>query len=498
VEGVPVTAQIDMPRTDDLWRLTMEHSPVGMALVSLSGDFISVNVALCDMLGHPPEALAGLTFRDITHPDDVGSDARLVLRALADEIGSYRITKRYLRADGQVVIGDLSVALLRGPDGTPIHFICQIVDLTERHAIAQRLDVAEATIEFEQRKADAVFDTVAVGLLLLDADGGYQGYNSRHQVFMDLAFPEGHRGRVGQTGFLFDAEQTRPLTSEEMPTTRAVAGEEFDDCRVWVGEDPHARRAMSVSARSVRDRDGAFAGAALAYHDVTELVRALKVKDEFVTTVSHELRTPLTSALAHLELLEDSTDVGDDARRQVAAAQRNIKRLSRLVADLLFVTRATSGSSLVDPYRVDLVRVVAEALEAARPVASAAGVDLTAALPESLETMVDGMRLRQVVDNVLANAILYGRPDGHVTVSLEASDEHIVLTVADDGEGIEESDLPGMFQRFFRGQNAHRRQVPGTGLGLSIVRTIVEAHGGEVSLESHAGVGSTVRITLPR
>jgi hypothetical protein len=498
VEGVPVTAQIDMLQTDDLWRLTMEHSPVGMALVSLSGDLVSVNVALCDMLGYPPEVLTGLTFRDITHPDDLASDVRLLLQTLADEISSYRITKRYVRADGQVVIGDLSVALLRGPDGTPIHFISQIVDLTERHAIAQRLDVAEATIESEQRKADAVFDTVAVGLLLLDADGAYQGYNSRHQHFMDLAFPEGHRGRVGQTGFLFDADQTRPLTSEEMPTTRAVAGEEFDDFLLWVGEDPQARRAMSVSARSVRDRHGAFAGAALAYHDVTDLVRAIKVKDEFVTTVSHELRTPLTSALAHLELLEDAAGVSDDMRRQLTAVQRNIKRLSHLVADLLFVTRATSGSPLVDPYRVDLVTVVREALDAAAVAAGEAGVGLTSHLPESLETVADGMRLRQVVDNLLANAILYGRPDGHVTVTLEESDSQVVLTVADDGEGIDESDLPAMFQRFFRGQNAQRRQVPGTGLGLHIVRTIVEAHGGEVSLTSEAGAGCTVRLTLPR
>lgn len=492
-----MTAQIDMLPTDDLWRLTMEHSPVGMALVSLSGDFINVNVALCDMLGHPPETLTGLTFRDITHPDDRGSDVRLVLQALADEISSYRITKRYVRADGQVVIGDLSVALLRAQDGTPIHFICQIVDLTERHAIAQRLDVAEATIESEARKADAVFDTVAVGLLLLDANGAYQGYNSRHQDFMDMAFPEGHLGRVGQTGYIFDADQARALTAEEMPTTRAVAGEEFDDFLLWVGKDPHTRRALTVSARSVRDRQGAFAGAALAYHDVTELMRALKVKDEFVTTVSHELRTPLTSALAHLELLEEA-GVSDDVRRQLTAVQRNIQRLSHLVADLLFVTRATSGSQLIDPYLVDLVPVVAGAVDAARTTAATAGVELTAHLPESLETVADGLRLRQVVDNVIANAILYGRPDGHVTVTLEEADDQVVLTVADDGEGIDESDLPGMFQRFFRGQNAQRRQVPGTGLGLSIVRMIVEAHGGEVSITSEVGVGSTVRITLPR
>lgn len=491
-------AQAHELQAGDLWRLTMEHSPVGMALVSLGGDFVSVNVALCNMLGYEPDVLTGLTFADITHPDDLVIDKRLILQMLADEIGSYRITKRYLRSDGTLLIGDLSVALLRADGGTPIHFILQIIDLTERYAFVQRLDAAEAAFELERRKADAVFDTVAVGLLLLDAAGTYLAYNSRHQDFMDLAFPEGHRGRVGQTGFIFDAEQVRPLTAEEMPTTRAVAGAEFDDVLVWVGKDPLSRRAVSVSARSVRDRLGVFAGAALAYHDVTELVGATRVKDEFVASISHELRTPLTSAMAHLELLEESPDISDDARRQVAAVHRNIMRLSHLVADLLFATRATSGSSLIDPYDVDVVVVVAEALESAGVNATAAGVTLVPYMPESLRMRADGLRLRQVVDNLLGNAIAYSPQGGRVVVSLVSSDDHVALTVSDTGEGIDEPDLAVMFERFSRGQNARRRQVPGTGLGLAIVRTIVEAHAGEVSVESRPGEGTTVRVVLPR
>lgn len=489
--------QTRLPETDDLWRLTVEHSPVGMALVSPGGDFLTANVALCDMLGYDAEQMSHLTFQDITHPDDLASDMRLVDQTLAGEISSYRITKRYLRADGSILIGDLSVALLRAPDGAPIHFISQIADLTERHAFVERLDAAEAAVESEQRKADAVFDTVAVGLLLLDADGSYQGYNSRHQDFMDLAFPDGHLGRVGQTGFLFDADG-RALTAEEMPTTRAVAGEEFDDFMVWVGEDPETRRALSVSARSIRDRFGTFTGAALAYQDLTEMMRATKVKDEFVSSVSHELRTPLTSAMAYLELIEDSADVRPEVLQQVAAARRNILRLSHLVADLLFSTRASSGSTVIDPYRVDVVTVMSEALDSAAVDAAGAGVTLESDLPDSLVAVADGMRLRQVVDNLLANAITYTPRDGTVSVALTATERHIEITVADTGEGMDGDDLRDVFVRFHRGENARRRQVPGTGLGMTIVRTIVEAHGGEVSLQSALGVGTTVRVVLPR
>ncbi len=484
--------------TGDLWRLTMEHSPVGMAIVSLTGDIVTANVAMCDMLGYEPETITGLTFHDITHPDDLARDLRLVERSLAGEIGSYRVTKRYVCADGSILIGDLSVALLRDSDGEPIHFISQIADRTERHAFVERLEAAEEAAFDVESKAQALFESVSVGLLLVNADGSYSAYNRRQSELMDIAFPDGHLGQSGQDGFVYDAEQSRTLMPDEIPCARATAGEEFDDLLIWVGEKPAARRALSVSARTVHDRTGALTGAVLAYNDVTQLIRAVKVKDEFVATVSHELRTPLTAALAYLELLDETVESVPGARQQVTAARRNMLRLSHLVADLIFSTQASAGSPVVDPYLVDLVTVLREAVDAAGVDAAGAGVELTSDHPSSLEVVADGIRLRQVLDNLIANAILYSRPDGHVEVVLAEADAGVVLTVSDDGEGIDAEDVHEVFGRFFRGQNARRRQIGGTGLGLSIVRTIVEAHGGVVSVESVAGEGTSVRVELPR
>src|SRR5690242_19759291 len=232
--------------TDELWRLTMEHSPVGMAIVSPTGGFVTANVALCEMLGHEADVLITKSFQDITHPDDLDADLALFEQTLAGETSSYRITKRYLRADGSILVGDLSVALLRDPSGAPIHFISQIVDLSERQAFVDRLDAAEAAAEAERRTAQAIFEGVAVGLLRIDAEGRYVAMNARHREFLELAFPGGHHGQAGQTGFAFDAEQ-RPLAHHDMPSVRASRGEEFDDVRMWVGEQPHARRALSVS-----------------------------------------------------------------------------------------------------------------------------------------------------------------------------------------------------------------------------------------------------------
>ena len=126
-----VAVRMLAPDPEDLWRLTMEHSPVGMAIVSPDGDILTANVALCEMLGFEPDVLRARRFQDLTHPDDVAEDLRMVTRCLSGEINAYRTTKRYTRADGGTVVGDLSVALLCAPDGTPIHFIVQIADLTE-------------------------------------------------------------------------------------------------------------------------------------------------------------------------------------------------------------------------------------------------------------------------------------------------------------------------------------------------------------------------------
>lgn len=482
--------------TDDLWRLTMEHSPVGMAIVSPTGDFVTANVALCDMLGYDAAELATMTFHQVSHPDDLDGDLALVRRALDGEIASFRVTKRYFRSDGSIVFGDLSVALLRDADGVPIHFIAQIVDLTERQAFVARIDAVEAELDIERRKAAAVFDTAAVGLLLLDADGDYLALNGRYRDFLDQAFPRGHRGSAGELGFVYDAEQQRVLTSQERPAVRASAGEEFDDQLVWVGEDPLTRRALSVSARSVLDQDGAFTGAAVAYHDITAMRRAITVKDEFVNAISHELRTPLTAALAYLELLEESAELHDDVRRQITAVRRNVRRLSLLVADLIYAAQATSGSPLIAPYPLDLAPLVADALASAEVDAAGSGVTLTGRLPDALEAVADGLRLRHVVDNLIANAIVSAGPDGHVEVTLTADSGHAELAVRDDGDGLEDPEARDLFDPFSRG--THLLGPAATGLGLDIVRTIVEAHGGHVSVQSSPGKGTTVRVVLPR
>lgn len=480
-----------------LLRLAMRHSPVGMMVTSPGGVMLAVNEAAGAMLGYAPDDLVGARWQDITHPDDLAIDVDLVEATLAGERASYRLSKRYVRKDGEVLWGDLSVALLRDDDGTPLHFISQILDVTEQRAAAERIVEANATIEKQSRDVAAIYDAVDVGLVLIDRSGRYEQMNRRHRDFMTLAYPEGHHGMAGQPGEVYEADGETPMARQDLPSHRASMGDEFDDVRLWVGSDPATRRALSVSARSTRHPDGTLAGAALAYKDVTDFMRALAVKDEFVASVSHELRTPLTSVLGHLEILVGRQDLPADVRAQLAVVDRNAARLEMLVSDLLYVAQEADATLQVQRVPADVAEVVRDACEAALPLAATARVALAADLPDSLVAMCDPQRMRQVVDNLVSNGIKYTDAGGKVQVALRTVEDRMELQVSDTGIGIAPAEVDRLFSRFYRADVERVRITAGTGLGLNIVRSIVHACGGDIRVDSEVGVGSTFTVRIP-
>ncbi len=481
----------------DLWRLTLEHSPIGMTLVGLDGRLLVFNQALCDMLGFEAQRLTGLRLRDLSHPDDLVAELEVFGRVAVGEVDSYRLRKRYLHADGHVVWGDLSVALVRGRDHRPVHLVAQILDVTEQQDQERRLETAGAKVEHDHQTLEAIFEAVSVGLLLIGRDGHYERMNQRHRDTMGLAFPDGHSGTAGQLGQVYSLDGKTLLAKEDMPSYRAVQGEEFDDYAYWAGDDPSTRAAFSTSARQVRGPGGEILGAVLAYQEITDLMRAMQVKDEFVSSVSHELRTPLTSVLGYLEMLCDHEDLPAEVTAQLRVVQRNALRLRTLLSDLLHVGQVSEDCLQLQRTSVDLVMLVDEAVQAARPSAAEHGMTVEVEAPEDLAAFVDEHRIRQVLDNLLSNALKYGQPGGSATVVLSRSGDSIELEVRDTGMGIAQDEVEHVFDRFFRGQHALEKHLPGTGLGLNIVGSIVSAHDGCVTLDSEVGRGSTFRVTLP-
>src|SRR5439155_17413146 len=231
-----------------------------------------------------------------------------------------------------------------------------------------------------------------------------------------------------------------------------------------------------------------------------EQLQALdKLKDELVASVSHELRTPMTSIQGYLDLLLEDPDGGlsDEQRRCLSTVRRNSERLIRVVNDLLFVAQAQAGKLELSLGAVDPAALLHHSADSARVPAEAKGIRLDVSADALPPLSGDAVRLGQLLDNLVSNAIKFTPAGGRVTLSLARRDDLAVFEVADTGMGIALDEQQLLFERFFRASGATRSAIQGTGLGLSIAKTIVEVHGGTIGLDSIEGEGTTFRVELP-
>ncbi len=299
-------------------------------------------------------------------------------------------------------------------------------------------------------------------------------------------------------GDVFAADGKTRLAATELPSARAANGEEFDDLRVWVGTDPGTRRALSVSARRAENEAGEFVGAALASADITELMRALEVKAEFVATVSHELRTPLTSIAGYVSiLLEDDDVLPAQVAAQLRVVERNTVRLTALVEALLQEAHHEDGLLRLSRTEVDLATIARASVATARPEADARGLELTHEVVGPVLLVADGERIGQVIDNLVSNAVKYTPPGGRVRVGVRTDGAWAEVRVADTGIGLSETERGRLFTRFYRTRAATESAIQGVGLGLSLAKTIVESHGGRIDVASEVGRGSEFVVRLP-
>lgn len=235
-------------------------------------------------------------------------------------------------------------------------------------------------------------------------------------------------------------------------------------------------------------------------HELVQELQALDTyKSQLIATVSHELKSPLTTVYGHLEMLESETlPIAPAARVSLDAIARASRRMSRVIEDLLLLRKVGETAKPLVPTAVDLVELVHDAVAMTALSAKAKHLRLDLDLPSSVvPALGESDELDKVVLNVLSNAVKY-TPDGRgVHVAVRADGDRVSLTVADEGIGISEADQQQLFTEFFRSTNPEAVAQPGTGLGLAIVQRIVQRHGGEVTVTSALGEGSTFVITLP-
>jgi two-component system phosphate regulon sensor histidine kinase PhoR len=280
---------------------------------------------------------------------------------------------------------------------------------------------------------------------------------------------------------------------EAAPVTREV---------VLPAESPRTVGAtIDLRASPLRDAEGGLSGAVAVLHDVSELRRLESVRRDFVANVSHELKTPLTAIRGFVEtLLSDPRLEPATRQRFLERIRDQSERLSLLVADLLTLARIESQQIERELYVLDLRGALREAALRFGPQCQGQGIALELAeLPdEPLEVRSDPESIREIVDNLMDNAIKYTPSGGRVRLGARRVGDQVEISVSDTGIGIEPRDQERVFERFYRVDKARSRELGGTGLGLSIVKHLALALEGGVSLESRPGRGSTFFVHLPR
>jgi PAS domain S-box-containing protein len=275
----------------------------------------------------------------------------------------------------------------------------------------------------------------------------------------------------------------------------------------------------NVVITALRDKDGVLRGFGKVTRDLTErkgaeeqrlqLAReqvarseaeaANRAKDEFLATVSHELRSPLNAILGWALLLRQMKPGAENFERAVESIERNAHLQTKLIEDLLDVSRIISGKLRLTLRPVNLAPLVEQAVESMRPTADARTVRLQAVVNEATPAVLgDPDRLQQILWNLISNAVKFTGKGGQVLVSLERVNSHVKITVSDTGKGITPEFLPYVFDRFRQADSSTTRMHGGLGLGLAIVRHLVELHGGTVRAESPGeGAGATFIVRLP-
>ena len=406
------------------------------------------------------------------------------------------------RKDGSTFQMDVAISEVRHEEKKQL--VAAVRDISERKEIENKLNRTLGELETQYRDADrvrgelrAILDAVSEAIVLVSPD--------REIKTVDHQFSEMFGVSLEQIlGRKF--EELDPLVEKVFADPAAfkagVAGSVSDTNQQFnqvISQKWPVPRELTLFSTPVKSANNTYLGRLYVFRDVTHEREVDRLKSEFVSMVSHELRTPLTSIRGYIELIldEDAGEVNEEQIDYLNTVQNNVDRLLSLVNDLLDISRIESGKIELQLTSLNLKPIVENVASSMLPLIEAKQQKLTLDLPNELPlVMGDANRLTQIVSNLLSNAYKYTLAGGEITIRVYSEGEQIWVAVSDTGIGLSPEDQAKLFSRFFRARNETTQEVGGTGLGLVITKSLVELHGGEITLSSVAGKGSTFSFSL--
>ena len=357
------------------------------------------------------------------------------------------------------------------------------------HAATRHYEVENKRLAFEKGTMDSIMRNVGEGVVVIGNDGNIMMANPAAEKLLSK---QGH-AIVGQT-------LKESLREEHSLVLSGGSPESIKEIEV-AGKDEETRRVLRSSNAVVEDLDGRTIGMVSVLSDITKMKEVEQLKSDFVANVSHELRSPLAAIQKNLVVILDQTAgvINADQKEFLSLAKDNVERLTRLINDLLDLSKIEAGKMELKKARTDLKALARNAVAAFTGWFREKGITARLDVPNTpLDLEVDADKITQVMNNLLSNALKFTPPKGEIRIALNAAVGPIEVSVTDTGIGIAPKDMQRIFNKFEQVSANHPVGANGTGLGLPLAKQIVEKHGGSMRVTSKIGKGSTFTFTLPR
>ncbi|MBB6499207.1 PAS domain S-box protein [Pedobacter cryoconitis] len=488
----------DLYQSDAQFKQAFEHSLIGMALITPEGRWIRANSSLCKILGYTEVELQLLHIQDITHPDDLAL-SMAYLKDLADgTTENVKVEKRYIHKNGTVIWVVVSVTMLNDSMGNPLHYVSQIEDITKRKEIEEDLYLSEKKYRtiFENVQ-DVFYQTNQQGLVteVSPSIEQYSGY-LRGQII-------GHP----VTDFYYYL-QDRERIVEILRTEKSVI-----DFEVRLKTSNEELRYASVNARLIIE-NGKITGTEGSMRDVTtrkfqenalkalntELTASNEQKNRLLSIIGHDLRNPISGSLQLLDLtlMGFESTSADELHEYLFMMQQELSHANELLEDLLTWAKSQFNSVSFNPVEVsDIAGLIQKCIQLILPMAQKKGIGISLSVGEGLAVMADRGMLETIIRNLISNAVKFTASGGHILVKAITVGKGVRFSVTDNGQGIPEEKIRELFDKNSNYTTYGTSGEKGTGLGLDLCYDFVLKHGGEITVESEQGVGSTFYFTIP-
>jgi PAS domain S-box-containing protein len=484
------------------FRSAFDNAPVGMVEIDLDperlGRYLNVNRAFCGMVGYRRDELLATSVAAITHPEDRIRDADVLARLADGTMSSARHEKRYLHHDdGRSISATLVITVLSDADGRR-YALEHIEDITEAK-LARQLAATNRRLEAEMARSSAAEALGHFGSYDLDLASGDMTWSPElHRI---IGLPPDTPVNVDRLLALVHPED-RHACADHLGAVDRGGDEGTHQFRILRPDGEH-RWVESLGVRLGGHRVGFCQDVTERKSTHDQLVRAAErldaanqAKTRFLSRTSHELRTPLNAILGYGQLLS-ADDLGDEQREAIDEILHAGHHLLALIEEILDVSAIEDDALRLTIAPVALSRVIGDAARLLQPMAAGHQVAITT-IPATVDlvAVADEHRVRQIVANLLTNAIKYNRPGGTVTITTAAFGDRVQISVTDTGRGIPPELLPRVFEPFDR-LGAERDGIEGTGIGLALARNLAQRMSGTLEVTSRPGHGSTFTLDLP-